>query len=246
MKILFSPSEAKNSFCDNAPLDENSLIFKELFSKRLEILNAYNDFIKNSNLDELKAFFELKNENEVLSFKKDIFLQGSCEAIQRYSGVAYEYLDFLSLDEFSKKYVRENTVIFSNLLGPVLASDKIPNYRLKQGSKIGTISLENFYKKHFKKALDDFLKDEDVIDLRANFYEKFYKIDKKFYSYKFIKNGKTVSHFAKAYRGILLRILAQNNIQNNKDLLKKLPSSLNVLDIKLIKNKEEISLEILD
>ena len=74
MKILFSPSEAKNSFRDNAPLDENSLIFKELFSKRLEILNAYNDFIKNSNLDELKAFFELKNENEVLSFKKDIFL----------------------------------------------------------------------------------------------------------------------------------------------------------------------------
>ena len=28
---------------------------------------------------------------------------------------------------------------------------------------------------NFSKALDEYLKDEDIIDLRAGFYEKFYK-----------------------------------------------------------------------
>ena len=245
MKILFSPSESKSSLANLTAFDETSFIFKDLFSKRLEVLDSYKDFVSSAKIDDLRSFFDLKDEKESLSFREDIFLQNTCEAIQRYNGVAYEYLDFETLDEDAKNYIRKNVLIFSNLFGPIRASDPLPRYRLKQGAKIQGLCVENFYKKHFSKALDEMLKDEEVIDLRASFYEKFYKLAKKFYTYKFVKNSKVVSHFAKAYRGILLRTLALNGIEKNEDLLDNLPSNLKVLDIKILGNKEEISLEIL-
>lgn len=85
-----------------------------------------------------------------------------------------------------------------------------------------------------------------MLDLRAGFYDKFYTPKKKVSTYKFLKNGKIVSHYAKAYRGILLRIAAQNQALSNKELLAKLPSNLKLKDIKEFKLKEEITLEIID
>ncbi|EAI3508250.1 peroxide stress protein YaaA, partial [Campylobacter jejuni] len=68
----------------------------------------------------------------------------------------------------------------------------------------------------------------------------------KFYTYKFVKNGKVISHFAKAYRGILLCISAKNQVKNNKELLANLPSNLKLKEIQIKGLKEEIVLEILD
>lgn len=46
MKILFSPSETKNDGGNLEYINKNSFIFPELFEKRLEILEKYNNFIK--------------------------------------------------------------------------------------------------------------------------------------------------------------------------------------------------------
>ena len=148
MKILFSPSESKSSLANLTAFDETSFIFKDLFSKRLEVLDSYKDFVSSAKIDDLRSFFDLKDEKESLSFREDIFLQNTCEAIQRYNGVAYEYLDFETLDEDAKNYIRKNVLIFSNLFGPIRASDPLPRYRLKQGAKIQGLCVENFYKKH--------------------------------------------------------------------------------------------------
>ena len=48
MKILFSPSETKNSGGVEKIFDQNSFIFPQLFNKRVEIINSYNDFLKNT------------------------------------------------------------------------------------------------------------------------------------------------------------------------------------------------------
>ncbi|EAL8182089.1 peroxide stress protein YaaA, partial [Campylobacter jejuni] len=116
----------------------------------------------------------------------------------------------------------------------------------KQGAKIGKFAIEKFYKEHFSKALDEYLENKEILDLRAGFYDKFYTPKKKFYTYKFVKNGKVISHFAKAYRGILLSISAKNQIKNNKELLANLPSNLKLKEIQIKGLKEEIVLEILD
>ena len=240
MKILFSPSEAKSELTTQPCLNENSFIFKELFDKRKIVLKAFNDFVLNADLKTLADFFELKNEAQIKSFKKDLFAQKTCAAILRYTGVAFSYLNFKDLSAASKQYVLENTLIFSNLFGPILASDEVPNYKLKQGAKLENLNIESFYKKEFSKALDEFLKDEEILDLRAGFYEKFYTPKKEFFTYKFLKKGKVISHFAKAYRGILLRLAAKMSAKNNATLLENLPANLRLLEMKKQGLKHEI------
>ncbi|MCG3720629.1 YaaA family protein, partial [Aliarcobacter butzleri] len=129
---------------------------------------------------------------------------------------------------------------FSNLFGVLKASDEIPDYKLKQGETFENLKIEKFYCDNFSSKLDEFLKDEDVIDLRAGFYEKFYQIKKPYTTMKFIKEGKVVSHWAKAYRGIILRLLSQNNIQNIDELMSMEIDNLSIEEIKKQKLKTEI------
>ena len=60
-----------------------------------------------------------------------------------------------------------------------------------------------------------------------------------------IKNGKTVSHWAKAYRGLVLRALAKNNISSLEEFKSLEIDNLSVHEIKVIKNKTEIVYNIL-
>lgn len=212
----------------------------------MQALTHYENFIKSSDDEALKELFGVKNPKEFNKFKQDLKEAPTNRAIELYSGVSYQFLDFKNLDKQSQNYILENTLIFSNLFGVVRANDTLPFYKFKQGAKIGNFAIEKFYKEHFSSALDEFLKDENIIDLRAGFYDKFYTPKKSFSTYKFIKNGKIVSHFAKAYRGVLLKILAQNQIKDNQTLLDKLPPELRLKEVKITKFKEEFTLEILE
>ena len=60
MKILFSPSETKNDGGNLEYINKNSFIFPELFEKRLEILEKYNNFIKTASKEELEKLFGTK------------------------------------------------------------------------------------------------------------------------------------------------------------------------------------------
>ncbi|MBS4240266.1 YaaA family protein [Campylobacter vulpis] len=244
MKILFSPSESKSKECDLSPFDESSFIFKELFKYRLEALQIYEDYLKNANLKELETLFGIKNPTQ--EFLQDLKTAPTKQAIKLYTGVSYEYLNFKTLHKKAQNYILENTLIFSNLFGVVRANDTLPFYKFKQGAKLKDFNIEHFYKKHFSKALDKLLEKEEVLDLRAGFYDKFYTPQKKVSTYKFLKNGKIVSHYAKAYRGILLRVAAENEVSSNQELLSKLPPNLKLKEVKQLKLKEEITLEILD
>ena len=210
MKILFSPSEAKSDFTDSNKLSYENLLFPTLFKKRVLIIEKLNSFLKNSTSDNLEKFFGIKNSDECAKLAKlDILNSSTCKAVQRYSGVSYQYLDFETLNNTQQKWLCENTIIFSNLFGPLLANDTIPYYRFKQGATINGFKPELFYKENFSEAIDSYIGTDLVIDLRAGFYEKFYTLTCKHISMKFIKNGKVVSHWAKAYRGKVLRKLAK-------------------------------------
>lgn len=244
MKILFSPSESKDLNCSLSPFDESSFIFRELFKFRLEALKNYENYIKNATQEDLQKLFGVKNPPQ--EFLQDLKNAPTKYAIELYTGVSYEFLAYQNLEQKAKNYILENTLIFSNLFGVVRANDTLPFYKFKQGAKLKDFNVEYFYKKHFSKALDKFLNEEEVLDLRAGFYDKFYTPKKKVSTYKFLKNGKIVSHYAKAYQGILLRIAAQNQVKSNEELLSKLPNNLKLKDIKEFKLKEEITLEIVD
>ena len=162
------------------------------------------------------------------------------KAIQRYEGVAYDYLNYNSLEVSAQKYIDENTLIFSNIFGVIKADDKIPDYKLKQGESFENLKIDKFYSDNFSQTLDNYLLDEDILDLRAGFYEKFYTIKKPYLTMKFIKEGKVVSHFAKAYRGEILKLLALKNIKTFEQLLNLQIENLSIVEIKEQKLKKEI------
>ncbi|MBU0631074.1 YaaA family protein [bacterium] len=240
LTILFSPAEGKNSGGQEPK--------KELFGSddaRKNILDTYNEIILQRNEEELKELFGIKNPKEFEQYLGGIKGTALMCAIQRYNGVAYEYLDFGSLDENAKEYLKQNVIIFSNLYGPILGRDTIANYKVKQGNDIGNIAPDKFYRDRFSYQLDLYLHDKEILDLRAGYYDKFYKTDKPYTTLRFLKDGKTLSHWAKAYRGIVLREAAKHHVSSLEEFNKLNIEGLHVREIKTIKNKTEIVYDIL-
>ncbi len=229
MKILFSPSEAKVANNPNLNRKTEDILLK-LNDKQKFVLKLYQNFVEKSSNKELSKLFGLKKQNDIELFKSiNIFINPTMKAVQRYSGVAYKYLDYESLED--KKFIDENLIIFSNLFGPILADFYLPNYKLKQGEKLNLFVIEKYYKENSSEYLDNLLKDEFIIDLRAGFYLKFYTIKKHHIKLKFIKNGKVVSHLAKTYRGKVTRELAYFKPKNEQEFQKIPFSNLQIREI---------------
>ena len=241
LKILFAPSEGKNSGGNSSKKD----IFGAI-NARDEILHAYNDIILSQDEEAIMRLFGFKKFSQCKPYICDIFNSPLLPAIERYQGVAYDYLKYSELDADAKRFLQENTLIFSNLYGPLLGGDPIANYKVKQGNTIGTIAPEKFYKERFSYQIDLYLNTHELLDLRAGYYDKFYKSTKPYTTLKFLKNGKTVSHWAKAYRGIVLREIAKHNIQSMQEFMQLEIEGLSVAEIKVIKNRTEIIYNIIE
>ncbi len=242
MKILLAPSELKNTEGDDKPFCKDNFFLEELFTKRENIFNIYENFISQSSIEELSKWFGLKKIDEVKKYKNSLKNKATMKAIMRYEGVAFDALNYKNLNKNTQEYIDENVIIFSNLFGPIKASDLIPDYKYKQGAKLPNIDVEKFYSEYFTKSLDEYIK-EELIDLRAGFYEKFYKAKKaKVLAFKFLKDKKVLSHWAKFYRGKILRELAKNNIQSHSEFM-----NMQIPNLKLeeIQEKQNVKLLIM-
>jgi cytoplasmic iron level regulating protein YaaA (DUF328/UPF0246 family) len=239
MKILLAPSETKIPGGDLS-FNPSSLLFEKLLPKRVKLLHLYTNIIQSGEMKTLSKMFGLTKEADILHYKKDIIHELTMKAIERYTGVAFDYLSYSELNIDAQTYIDNNVIIFSNLLGPLRASDLIPQYKLKQGEALGEIKVEKFYNEFSADMMEEYLKDDEILDLRAVFYNKFYKPKKEYTTLKFIKDGKVISHWAKAYRGIVLREIAKNNI-NTLDEFMNLPiEGLSIHEIQEKKHKREI------
>jgi len=238
MKILLAPSETKIQGGDNN-FNLNNLLFSELTPIRKQLLHKYINILQKNNFSELSKMFGLKKEADINYHNRDIIHELTMKAIERYRGVAFDYLNYKSLEEDSKLYLDKNLILCSNLFGFLRADDLIPEYRLKQGEAIGELKPEKLYKEQ-SYLMEEYLKDEDILDLRAGFYDKFYKPTKNYTTLKFIKNGKVVSHWAKAYRGIVLREIAKAKIESIEEFMNLSIENLSIDEIQTKKNKTEI------
>lgn len=247
MKILFSPSETKTTLSTHACIEQSGLLFPYLYEKRLEALLHYQTLLDCNDIPLLQKLFGIKDEQKIVAqASKNVFSSFTCKAIARYSGVAYDHLRFHSLNDDAKAYIEKRVMIFSNLFGPLLAGDLIPEYKLQQGKTLAGFKTELFYKEHFSEAIDTWIGDEMVLDLRAGFYEKFYTLKTPYIAMKFLKNDKVVSHFAKAYRGLVLREIAQQQPRNEKDFSQIGFEGLRIREIKVQKLKREYVFDIID
>lgn len=240
MIILFSPSEGKREGGTLLPLNQQCLIFPDLYPKRLNVIEQYQSLTEQGSDEELYELFGIKDTKEYGRYKQLITTAPTMKAIERYDGVAYDYLAYPQLSLESQCYIDSNTIIFSNLFGPISAGNHIPDYKLKQGSSIGSFIPDKYYKENFSGALDELIGDREILDLRAGYYDKFYVSKKPSATLKFLKEGKVVSHWAKAYRGIVLREAAKNEIGSIQELIALNIEGLMIREIVENKKKKEV------
>lgn len=243
MKILLAPSETKKTGGERS-FDPSTLLFEALLPYRTKLLHTYTNVLQKGDIPTLSKMFGLKKEADILAHKKDIIHELTMKAIQRYTGVAFDYLGYEALDDKTQQYIDSHVILFSNLFGPIRASDLIPEYKLKQGEAVGDIKTEKFYNEHAAQLMEAYLAEDEILDLRAGFYDKFYKPTKPYTTLKFIKEGKVVSHWAKAYRGIVLREIAKAGIETLEDFMQLPIEGLSIKEIQTKNNKTEIIYEI--
>ena len=184
--------------------------------------------------------FGLKKESDIKTHIKDIIHEPAMKAIERYTGVAFDHLAYPELTPDARRYVDDHVILCSNLFGFLRADDLIPEYRLKQGAAVGDIKVDKFYHEYGASLMEAHLKDEEILDLRAGFYDKFYKPAKPYTTLKFIKDGKVVSHWAKAYRGIVLREIANAGVESIEAFMKLPIEGLRIHEMQTKKNRTEI------
>ena len=217
MTILFAPSESKNSGGEKVGFGKADFLFPQLWSKREEVLKRYDALLKDASIEELSHLFGIKDVTKIE--RTPLHEKPTMKAILRYTGVAYEYLHYPTLTPQAQAYIDTHTMIFSNLFGPILAGDEaLPEYKLKQGQTLDGFAPQKHYRTHFSSALDAFLEEQTLLDLRAGFYDAFYQPKIPYVTVKFLKNGKVVSHWAKAYRGMVLRACALHDISDPYEL----------------------------
>ena len=240
---LFSPSEGKRGGGTLPSLNTETLLFG--LAPRRDILETYHALVSGGDRSDALALFGLKKPEDATPYFLDIFAAPTLTALERYDGVAYDYLDYVSLDANAKAYLQAHLIIFSNLFGPLRGGDRIPNYKVKQGNAVGDIVPERFYKTAFNAALDTMTSDAEILDLRAGYYDKFFTPSQPVTTMKFVKEGKVVSHWAKAYRGIVLRHLALNRFDTVKELLASNIPGLRISEIIEKRRKTEVVYDII-
>ena len=243
MKILLAPAETKREGGNFSPYRKENFAFEKIFKVKDTVVQDYVRFIQKSSLEELSVWFGLKNLKECQKYSESILTKPTMKAILRYTGVAFDALDYENLDLDTQNYCDENIILFSNLFGAIKASDLIPDYKFKQGAVLEKIDVIKEYKTKIKEFLDKDLGDE-IVDLRAGYYDKFYRPSQKVITYKFLKDGKVVSHWAKHYRGLVVREIAKNNIIDFKELLALKIDGLSLIEIQEKKNIKTLVMKI--
>ena len=210
MKILIPPSEGKSKIKpQEIKFEDTNFVFERSVKQVVRLLNLIDN-------EDLRSIYGTSQEKSELFHRQneDIFKSRCAPAINRYTGVVYQHLEWESLSKEAKEYMNKNILIFSGLFGMTTPATLIPDYKLK----MNVLSLQY----HWAPILTEALKDEELIfDLLPQVYRKAYMPNKNTIQIEFKVEGKgntrSAGHFGKAVKGKFIRFLSMNQIDNIKD-----------------------------
>ena len=228
MKIIISPAK--------------SLDFKtELPTKNFSTPNflseskKINELLKKKSPSELKSLMSISeklaelNWNRNNTFKTPFNIENARPSIFTFNGDVYSGLDAFSLSMDQLNQAQNSLRILSGLYGLLKPLDLIQPYRLEMGTKLnveGSLNLYGFWRNKITNKLNDELNENEFfVNLASNEYSS--AIDRKLLkttmispSFKDMKNGKLkiISFYAKKARGMMVRYILDNEINNLEDL----------------------------
>jgi cytoplasmic iron level regulating protein YaaA (DUF328/UPF0246 family) len=228
MKIVISPAKSLD-FDTQVPIskftqgiflneaDNLSAILKKKSPKKLSVLMSISEKLGELNWQ--------RNQDWQLPFT----LENAKQAVFAFKGDVYIGLDAYTLSEDKIEQLQQKLRILSGQYGLLKPLDLMQPYRLEMGTKLKVGNKENLYQfwdESVTSALNNELVENEVfVNLASNEYfkvikPKLLKVPVITPVFKDYKNGKLkiISFFAKKARGLMVRYIIDNNIENVEDL----------------------------
>lgn len=211
MLVILPPSETKSDGGTGAPLRLESLSFPSATPMRRHLVDTLVDL--SADLDASRAALGLgATAIAEVDRNAELWQAPTRPAIERYTGVLYDALDYPGMTRAVRGKALEKLLIGSALFGVLGAGDEIPAYRLSGGSKLpGEPTLATSWKPVLHEVfagIDDF-----IVDLRSGAYQNLGKVPGAVtvtvMTEKPDGSRSVVSHFNKHYKGLVARDLVR-------------------------------------
>ena len=212
MIVLLPPSETKHPGGDGPPLRLDAMSYPELAPLRAALVNELVELAADKSACSRALGLSASQHGEI-ERNAALLSAATMPAINRYTGVLYDALDVASLTAATADRARSRLAVGSALFGLLRADDPIPAYRLSATSKLpGQPALATRWRPLLEPVLAGVAADELVVDLRSGSYASLGRlpdaVQVDVVSERSDGTRTVVSHFNKAHKGRLARVLA--------------------------------------
>ena len=211
--VLLPPSETKLTGGDGPPLRLDGLSHPELTPLRGMLVD---DLVKLSgDVVAARAALGLSAQQDgEIERNAQLWLSPTAPALRRYTGVLYDALDVGSLRGAGAARARARLAVGSALFGLLRPDDAVPAYRLSAGSALpGRGTLAATWRPALAPALATIATRELVVDLRSGSYTALARVPGAVTVTVRTAERTVVSHFNKAHKGRLARLLASSRAE---------------------------------
>ncbi|MER6827869.1 peroxide stress protein YaaA [Streptosporangium sp. NPDC000563] len=207
MLILLPPSEGKAARGDGPALDLSRLSFPALGPPRELVLEALIALCRGPAARDVLGL----SPGQAGEVGGNLLLRTApaLAAADLYTGVLYDNLGLASLSPQAAARASESLLIFSGLWGLLRVGDRVPPYRLSMGVRLPPLGgLGAFWRRSVTPLLDT--EPGLVVDLRSSTYAAAWRPGGRAVAVRVLRDGKVVSHMAKATRGMIARSLLES------------------------------------
>ncbi|GAA4219969.1 hypothetical protein FHR32_000535 [Streptosporangium album] len=219
MLILLPPSEGKAKLGNGPLLDLPRMSFPSLNAPREAAVNA---LVALCDGPRAQAVLGLSpGQLGEIGKNRGLRATPTLTAAELYTGVLYDNLGLASLSPGAAGRAAESLVIFSGLWGLLRIDDRVPPYRLSMGVRLPPLGgLGAYWRRVVTPVLD--AQTGLVVDLRSSTYTAAWQPGARAVAVRVIRDGKVVSHMAKATRGAIARSLLEGGCdpQTPEELVK--------------------------
>ncbi|MGB3335147.1 MAG: peroxide stress protein YaaA [Mycobacterium sp.] len=212
MIVLLPPSETKRTGGDGPPLRLEVLASPQLTGLRAELVDELVGLAADRDASRSALGLSASQDAEI---ERNAALRTAptAPAINRYTGVLYEALDVDSLRGAAAARAGARLAVGSALFGLLRATDPVPAYRLSASSKLpGQPGLVKRWRPVLEPVLAEIAAAELIVDLRSGSYAALAAVPGAVRVDVVAEHpdGRrvSVSHFNKAHKGQLARVLA--------------------------------------
>jgi len=211
--VLLPPSETKRGGGDGPPLRLDRLAHPELNPLRAELVDELVKLAAEPAAARAALGLSAQQDAEVAR-NAELWTAPTVPALHRYTGVLYDALDVGSLRGAAAVRARRRLVVGSALFGLLTADDPVPAYRLSAGSALpGRGTLAATWRPALEPVLAAVAARELVVDLRSGSYAALARVPGAVTVTVRTAEGAIVSHFNKAHKGRLARVLVTSRAE---------------------------------